>query len=408
MNLIVAQSGGPTSVINSSLAGVIDSGIDNDFEKIFVSMNGIEGIINENIRLVDAEVFTKDNMTKKLKARPASILGSCRFKLDDNLDSPVYEKIFAVLKKYDIGLFVYIGGNDSMDTVKKLNAYIDHKKIEGINVIGCPKTIDNDLEGMDHSPGFGSAAKYIASTLRSLRCDVDIYDLESVTFVEIMGRHAGWLAASSLIANYDYPKDLVNLLYIPEDEMSIDELLDDIKKGLKTEKNLLVAIAEGFRDTGGILSEEVFTNTKDGFNHPIVSGVGQRLADLVRDRLDIKSRAVELNIVQRSNTLISEVDSKEAYNLGYKAVEIGTDRTNLVPVLRRKEGKDYKVYYTEVAPDEIANREMKIPQEWLVDKKTLQEKILSYALPLIEGEVDQTYENGMPVFVKIEDFTREI
>lgn len=408
MNLIVAQSGGPTSVINSSLAGVIDSGIDNDFEKIFVSMNGIEGIINENIRLVDAEVFTKDNMTKKLKARPASILGSCRFKLDDNLDSPVYEKIFAVLKKYDIGLFVYIGGNDSMDTVKKLNAYIDYKKIEGINVIGCPKTIDNDLEGMDHSPGFGSAAKYIASTLRSLRCDVDIYDLESVTFVEIMGRHAGWLAASSLVANYDYPKDLVNLLYIPEDEMSIDELLDDIKKGLKTEKNLLVAIAEGFRDTGGILSEEVFTNTKDGFNHPIVSGVGQRLADLVRDRLDIKSRAVELNIVQRSNTLISEVDSKEAYNLGYKAVEIGTDRTNLVPVLRRKEGEDYEVYYTEVAPDEIANREMKIPQEWLVDKKTLEEKIQAYALPLIEGEVDQTYEKGMPVFVKIEDFTREI
>lgn len=408
MNLIVAQSGGPTSVINSSLAGVIDSGIYNDFEKIFVSMNGIEGIINEHIRLVDAEVFTKDNMTKKLKARPASILGSCRFKLDDNLDSPVYEKIFAVLKKYDIGLFVYIGGNDSMDTVKKLNAYIDYKKIEGINVIGCPKTIDNDLEGMDHSPGFGSAAKYIASTLRSLRCDVDIYDLESVTFVEIMGRHAGWLAASSLIANYDYPKDLVNLLYIPEDEMSIDELLDDIKKGLKTEKNLLVAIAEGFRDTGGILSEEVFTNTKDGFNHPIVSGVGQRLADLVRDRLDIKSRAVELNIVQRSNTLISEVDSKEAYNLGYKAVEIGTDRTNLVPVLRRKEGKDYEVYYTEVAPDEIANREMKIPQEWLVDKKTLEEKIQAYALPLIEGEVDQTYEKGMPVFVKIEDFTREI
>lgn len=408
MNLIVAQSGGPTSVINSSLAGVIDSGIDNDFDKIFVSMNGIEGIINENIRLVDAEVFTKENMTKKLKARPASILGSCRFKLDDDLDSPVYEKIFAVLKKNDIGLFVYIGGNDSMDTVKKLNTYIDYKKIERINVIGCPKTIDNDLEGMDHSPGFGSAAKYIASTLRSLRCDVDIYDLESVTFVEIMGRHAGWLAASSLIANYDYPKDLVNLLYIPEDEMSIDELLDDIREALKKEKNLLVAIAEGFRDTGGILSEEVFTNTKDGFNHPIVSGVCQRLADLVRDRLNIKSRAVELNIVQRSNTLISEVDSREAYNLGYRAVEIGIDRTNLVPVLRRKEGETYEVYYTEVAPDEIANREMKIPQEWLVDKKTLQEKILAYALPLIEGEVDQTYENGMPVFVKIEDFTKEI
>lgn len=408
MNLIVAQSGGPTSVINSSLAGVVDSGIDNDFEKIFVSMNGIEGIINENIRLVDTEIFTKENMTKKLKARPASILGSCRFKLDSDLDSPVYEKIFDVLKKNDIGLFVYIGGNDSMDTVKKLNAYIDYKKIEGINVVGCPKTIDNDLEGMDHSPGFGSAAKYIASTLRSLRCDVDIYDLESVTFVEIMGRHAGWLAASSLIANYNYPKDLVNLLYIPEDEISIDELLDEIRKALKTEKNLLVAIAEGFRDVDGVLSEEVFANTKDGFNHPIVSGVGQRLADLVRDRLNIKSRAVELNIVQRSNTLISETDSKEAYQLGYRAVDLGTTRTNLVPVLRRKEGEGYEVYYTEVNPDEIANREMKIPQDWLVDKKTLQEKIHAYALPLIAGEVDQVYENGMPVFVKIEDFTREI
>ena len=408
MNLIVAQSGGPTSVINASLAGVIDSGIDNEFEKIFVSMNGIEGIINENIRLVDAEIFTKENMSKKLKARPASILGSCRFKLDSDLDSPVYEKIFDVLEKNDIGLFVYIGGNDSMDTVKKLNAYIAYKKIDGINVIGCPKTIDNDLEGMDHSPGFGSAAKYIASTLRSLRCDVDIYDLESVTFVEIMGRHAGWLAASSLIANYSYPKELVNLLYIPEDEMSIDELLEDIKEALKKEKNLLVAMAEGFRDTDGVLSEEVFTNTKDGFNHPVVSGVGQRLADLVRNRLNIKSRAVELNIVQRSNTLISATDSKEAYNLGYRAVEIGMTRTNLVPVLRRIDSEDYEVYYTEVSPDEIANREMKIPQEWLVDKKTLQEKILAYALPLIKGEVEQVYENGIPVFVKIEDFTREI
>lgn len=408
MNLIVAQSGGPTSVINSSLAGVIDSGIDNEFEKIFVSMNGIEGIINENIRLVDAEIFARENVSKKLKARPASILGSCRYKLDYDLDNPVYEKIFDVLKKNNIGLFVYIGGNDSMDTVKKLNSYITYKKIEGINVVGCPKTIDNDLEGMDHSPGFGSAAKYIAKTMRSLRCDVDIYDLESVTFVEIMGRHAGWLAASSLVSNYNYHKDLVNLLYIPEDEMTIDELLGDIKEALKTEKNLLVAIAEGFRDTEGVLSEEVFANTKDGFNHPIVSGVGERLANLVRDRLSIKSRAVELNIVQRSNTTISATDSKEAYQLGYRAVELGLTKTNVIPVLRRKEGDNYEVYYTEVNPDEIANKEMKIPKDWLCDKKTLEEKIQAYVLPLIAGEIEETNEDGMPVFVRIEDFTKEI
>lgn len=408
MNLIVAQSGGPTSVINSSLAGVIDSGIDNEFEKIFVSMNGIEGIINENIRLVDAEIFARENISKKLKARPASILGSCRYKLDYDLDNPVYKKIFDVLKKNNIGLFVYIGGNDSMDTVKKLNSYITYKKIEGINVVGCPKTIDNDLEGMDHSPGFGSAAKYIAKTIRSLRCDVDIYDLESVTFVEIMGRHAGWLAASSLVANYNYHKDLVNLLYIPEDETTIDELLGDIKEALRTEKNLLVAIAEGFRDTDGVLSEEVFANTKDGFNHPIVSGVGERLANLVRDRLSIKSRAVELNIVQRSNTTISATDSKEAYQLGYRAVELGLTKTNVIPVLRRKEGDNYEVYYTEVNPDEIANKEMKIPKDWLCDKKTLEEKIQAYVLPLIAGEIEETNEDGMPVFVRIEDFTKEI
>lgn len=408
MNLIVAQSGGPTSVINSSLAGVIDSGIDNEFEKIFVSMNGIEGIINENIRLVDAEIFARENISKKLKARPASILGSCRYKLDYDLDNPVYEKIFDVLKKNNIGVFVYIGGNDSMDTVKKLNSYIAYKKIEGINVVGCPKTIDNDLEGMDHSPGFGSAAKYIAKTMRSLRCDVDIYDLVSVTFVEIMGRHAGWLAASSLVSNYNYHKDLVNLLYIPEDETTIDELLGDIKEALRTEKNLLVAIAEGFRDTEGVLSEEVFANTKDGFNHPIVSGVGERLANLVRDRLSIKSRAVELNIVQRSNTTISATDSKEAYQLGYRAVELGLIKTNVIPVLRRKEGDNYEVYYTEVNPDEIANKEMKIPKDWLCDKKTLEEKIQTYVLPLIAGEIEETNEDGMPVFVRIEDFTKEI
>lgn len=408
MNLIVAQSGGPTSVINSSLAGVIDSGIDNDFDKIFVSMNGIEGIINDNIHLVDSEIFAKDNMAKALKARPASILGSCRYKLDNDLDSPVYEKIFENLAKNEISLFVYIGGNDSMDTVTKLNRYIDHKNIEGINVIGCPKTIDNDLEGMDHSPGFGSSAKYINAILRSLRCDVDIYDLESVTFVEIMGRHAGWLAASSLLANYNYKKDLVNLIYVPENEASIDQILTDIKNELKNEKNLLVAIAEGFRDVDGVLSEEVFTNTKDGFNHPVVSGVGQRLADLVRERLDIKSRAVELNIAQRSNIIISETDSREAYNLGYRAVELGIENTNLVPVLRRKDSEEYEVYYTEVRPDEIANKEMKIPQEWLKDMKTLEENMYKYALPLIKGEVEQVYENGMPVFVDICDFTREV
>ena len=406
MNLIIAQSGGPTSVINSSLAGAIEAAIDNDFNHIYLSNNGIEGILKEHIDEVDQEIFAKDNCGKKLMARPSSILGSCRYKLSDDLDHPDYSKIFEVLKKNAIDLFIYIGGNDSMDTVSKLNKYMADKKIEDIHVIGCPKTIDNDLMGMDHSPGYGSAAKYIASTIRTIRTDVDIYDLESVTFVEIMGRHAGWLAASSLVANHKAKKDQVNLLYIPEDEKYLDDIFDDIKEALKTENNLIVALAEGFRDLEDKLSEEVFSNSKDGFNHPVVAGVGERLATMVRERLEIKSRAIELNTVQRTNTLISKTDADEAYNLGYRATELGIDHTNLVPVLRRENKDSYQVTYTEVKPSEIANREMMIPVDWLGDKKILEEKMINYCLPLIQGEIGQTYQEGMPVFIEKEDFIK--
>lgn len=406
MNVIIAQSGGPTSVINSSLAGAIEAGIDNDFNHIYLSSNGIEGILKEHIDEVDQEAFAKNNCGKKLMARPSSILGSCRYKLSDDLDHPDYAKIFEVLKKNSIDLFIYIGGNDSMDTVSKLNKYMAEKKIQDIHVIGCPKTIDNDLMGMDHSPGYGSASKYIASTIRTIRTDVDIYDLESVTFVEIMGRHAGWLAASSLVANHKAKKDQVNLLYIPEDEKYLDDIFDDIKKALRTENNLIVALAEGFRDLEDKLSEEVFSNSKDGFNHPVVAGVGERLATMVREKLGVKSRAIELNTVQRTNTTISKTDAEEAYKLGYRALELGINHTNLVPVLRRENKDTYEVTYTEVKPSEIANREMMIPVDWLGDKKILEEKMIAYCLPLIQGEVDQTYQKGMPVFIEKDNFIK--
>lgn len=374
MNCIVAQSGGPTSVINSSLAGVIQAGIDNDFDKIYLSLNGIEGILHRNIREVDKDKFEKNKAKDRLMARPSSILGSCRFKLPKDIDDEIYRKIFAFLKEKEINVFVYIGGNDSMDTVKKLNEYIQKYKIEDINVVGCPKTIDNDLNGMDHSPGFGSAAKYIAHTLRNIRNDVDIYDLESVTIVEIMGRHAGWLAASSLLANHKMDKDLVNLVYVPEINKSIEEIVADIKEEMKKEKNLIIAMAEGFRDRDSYLDKQMFTNSDDGFNHPIISGVAQRLADYLREKLGVKARAVELNIVQRTASTISKTDTEEAFKLGYKALSLGINQTNLIPVLRRKESQVYEIFYTEVEPDLIANKEMKIPETWLADKKTFQEK----------------------------------
>lgn len=406
MNLIVAQSGGPTSVINSSLAGVIAAGIDNDFDNIYLSLHGIEGIINDEIKEVDKKKYKEDSIKEKLMARPSSILGSCRFKLPESFDDEIFDKIFKTLKSYEISTFVYIGGNDSMDTVMKLNEYMKSHNINDINIIGCPKTIDNDLMGMDHSPGFGSAAKYIASTLRTLRTDVDIYDLKSVTFVEIMGRHAGWLAASALSANYGMDKEVVNLVYLPEDQKSLGQVFEEIKEALKYENNLIVALAEGFRDKDNKLDEENFSNQNDAFGHKIVSGVASRLADLVRNKLEIKSRAVELSIVQRTSNLISKTDANEAYKLGYKAAKLGIDNTNLVPVLKRKDVDGYEVYYESVSPEKIANKEMKIPKDWLFDKKTLEEKITAYTLPLIEGSVEQNYENGMPVFVKLNDFIK--
>lgn len=406
MNCIIAQSGGPTSVINSSLAGVIQGALDNNFDNIYLSLHGIEGIIKEDIMEVDKKKFVRERVKEKLMARPSSILGSCRFKLPEDLNDDIYKKIFKFLLEKEINVFVYIGGNDSMDTVKKLNAYILSNNIEGINVIGCPKTIDNDLNGMDHSPGFGSAAKYICQSLRTIRADVDIYDLKSVTIVEIMGRHAGWLAASSLLADYGYSKELVNLVYVPEESKSLKEIEEEVKEKLKTEKNLIIAMAEGFRDTDSYLDKPMFSNSDDGFNHPIVSGVAQRLADYLRDKLGVKSRAVELNIVQRTSNHISKTDADEAFKLGYLALKLGLDKTNLIPVLRRKEGKSYEVFYTEVEPDLIANKEMKIPEAWLKDRKILREKITAYALPLIQGEVEQRYENGMPVFVELSDFAK--
>lgn len=404
MNLIVAQSGGPTSVINASLAGVIDGAIENKFDKVYLSIHGIEGIINGEILKVNKKKFTKDKIGEKLKARPSSILGSCRFKLPSSFEDEVFAEIFQRLREYEITTFIYIGGNDSMDTVMKLNQYMEEKSIKGINIIGCPKTIDNDLMEMDHSPGFGSAAKYIAKTMRCLRNDVDIYDLKSVTFVEIMGRHAGWLAASSLVANYKMDKDVVNLVYLPEEEKSIDQILDEIKTALEKENNLIVAVAEGFRDKDSYLDEDKFENKSDSFGHKIVAGVANRLADLVRERLEIKSRHIELSIVQRTALEISKTDANEAYTLGYKALEIGINKTNLIPIIKRANSPKYCPIYQEVSPEKIANEEKKIPKEWLKDKASLNKKMITYTLPLIQGEVKQEFKDGMPVFVNLKDF----
>ncbi|EGC83532.1 diphosphate--fructose-6-phosphate 1-phosphotransferase [Anaerococcus hydrogenalis] len=406
MNCLVGQSGGPTAVINSSLAGVIQAGIDLNYDGIFLSLNGIEGIINKNIKKVDKDLFEKNFGKDRLKKRPSSILGSCRYKLPEDLDDEVYGKIFENFKTYKIDTFVYIGGNDSMDTVMKLNAYIEKNKIDWINVVGCPKTIDNDLCEMDHSPGFGSAAKFVNSVLRQVRLDCDIYPIKSITFVEIMGRNAGWLTATSYLSNYKRDKDVVNLLYLPEDEKSLDQIKEEIKEKLKEDNNLVVAVSEGFMDKDSLLENEKQKSFDKGFNHPIIAGIGQKISDYIHKELEIKTRCVELNIVQRTSFLISKTDSDEAFELGYLALKEGKVKTNIVPFLKREENNPYKVSYSTTNPANIANKEKKIPKEWLANRKVLEEKMIEYALPLVQGQIDQEYSDGIFDYIKLEDFAK--
>lgn len=406
MNCLIGQSGGPTAVINSSLAGAIQAGIDFDFDNIFVSLNGIEGLLHNDIKFVDKDLFKNNNAKEMLKKRPSSILGSCRFKLDDDYSSDQYKQIFDILKKYEISTFVYIGGNDSMDTVMKLNKYIEKNEINWINVVGCPKTIDNDLCEMDHSPGFSSAAKFVNSALRQIRLDCDIYPIKSITFVEIMGRNAGWLTATSYLSNYKSDKDIVNLVYLPEDEKSLDDISMEIKEKFEEDNNLVIAVSEGFMDKEGKLLTEKQKSFDKGFNHPIIAGIGQKISDYIHNELEIKTRSVELNIVQRTSFLISKTDSDEAYQLGYLAIKYGREKTNIVPILKRENANDYKVKYSTTKPLNIANKEKKIPQQWLDSREILKEKIIDYALPLIKGEVEQEFNDGIFDYIKLEDFTK--
>src|SRR5574344_150260 len=406
MNCLIGQSGGPSSVINASLAGVIQASIDNNFDKIYVLRHGIEGLLSDNIVEIDKEKYKSNLTNERLKSRPSSILGSCRYKLPNDLDSPIYEDIFNKLKKLGITSFIYIGGNDSMDTVKKLNEYIEYKNIDFVNINGCPKTIDNDLMLMDHSPGFGSAAKYIANTIIDIRTDVDIYDINTVTFVEIIGRNAGWLAASTLITNLHQDRDIVNLLYLSEKPVSRGQIIKDIKLALKHEKNLIVVVSEGFMDSENFFKDEVIRSYDIGFNHPIISGISRKLSDFVYKELDIKTKAVELSITQRTNYMISKTDSDEAFELGYKALSLSLNNTNLVPILIRTNDNPYEVEYSHAYSYGIANKEKLIPKEWLLNENIFKEKIYNYIFPLIQGEINPIIKNGLHSYIKLNEFIK--
>lgn len=401
-NCMVAQSGGPTVAINASLAGVIDGVMrSGKYATCYGSINGILGILNENYLNLTEMIDDKEKL-ERLKVTPAMYLGSCRHKLpnykDD--DSP-YVFIFNQFAKLNIKAFFYIGGNDSMDTVLKLSDYAA-KINSDIRIIGIPKTIDNDLCVIDHTPGFGSAAKYIASTMLEVAHDTFIYAVKSVTIVEIMGRDAGWLTASSALARNEY-NTAPHLIYLPEVAFDKEQFLNDIREKLKTLNNVIVAVSEGIRDENG----DYITASKavaDQFGHQQLSGAGKALEFLVKENIGVKVRSVEVNVLQRCAAhMASATDLNESFTLGNKAVSLaGEGITASMVTLERVSNTPYEVRYDHAPIAGIANEAKSIPREWINETgNDITPALYEYLKPLIQGEVSISYKNGIPVYMPV-------
>lgn len=401
-NCMVAQSGGPTAAINSSLAGVIAKVMESkEYDTIYGSVNGILGILNENY-LNLSEVIATPETLQCLKNSPAMYLGSCRHKLPSYVeDDTPYLQIFEQFEKKKIGAFFYIGGNDSMDTVLKLSEYA--KKVNSdVRIIGVPKTIDNDLCCTDHTPGFGSAAKYIATTMLEIAHDTFIYPVKSVTIVEIMGRDAGWLTAASALARNSY-NTAPHLIYLPEVAFDADKFISDLQDLLKEKNNIIIAVSEGIRDKNGeYIAASVASN--DTFGHQQLSGVGKALEYLVKDRINVKVRSVEINVLQRCAAhLASATDIEEAFLQGKKAVELAESGiTASMVCLKRTSNNPYTVSYEYAKIAEIANLAKSVPVEWInKEGNDITPELLEYLYPLIQGEVLHRFENGVPTYMSV-------
>ena len=399
-NMIIGQSGGPTAVINASLAGAIEYAFKNDkIDKVYGMIHGIQGLLDDNIIDLGEHFGNKPSRLNRLSMTPAMFLGSCRFKLSDTNEE--YEKIIAQLDKYNVGYFFYIGGNDSMDTVDKLSKYIASKKID-IKVVGIPKTIDNDLMGIDHSPGFASAAKYIALAVRNVAYDTAIYSIKSVHIIEAMGRNAGWLAASSVLCR-DSKNIAPHLIYLPEIPFSVNKFVDDVKEKLKQYNSVIVVVSEGIKDeNGNYISAKA--NKLDKFGHVMLSGTGNYLKEVVEEQIGCKVRALEPSVLQRSaGHTASLTDITEAQNLGMVAVKAAVDgESGVFSTLRRVSNKPYAIeYYTERV-SVAANSEKTVPLEWITkDGNDVTDDMIEYIKPLVLGVPQIPYRNGLPDYVNV-------
>ena len=400
INVAVGQSGGPTTVINASLYGVLKEALGHPEKigKVYGMINGIEGFIEGKVIDLTDEMSEEDR--ELLKSTPAAYLGSCRYKLPEMMDDAVYREIFERFKELNIEYFIYIGGNDSMDTVHKLSMYAKSTN-SPVRVIGVPKTIDNDLTLTDHSPGYGSAAKYVAVTVRDIVMDANVYNTKSVTIIELMGRHAGWITAASVLAR-KYPGDNPVLIYLPEVAFDQEDFLRRIQKELKGKNNLVVCVSEGIKDVNGVFICE-YTNEAgtDIFGHKMLTGCGKYLENLVREKLGVKVRSVELNVNQRCKEVLASLtdinEAVEAGIYGIKACLAG--ETGKMIAFIREEKEDYAVRCECVDCAQVCNQEKVVPKEWISEDGTdVKQEFVEYVLPLIQGESELVMENGLPKY----------
>lgn len=399
VNILVGQSGGPTTVINSSLYGVIKEAISSEgINRIYGMINGIEGFIDDKV--IDIEKSMTEEEIELLMHTPAAYLGSCRYKLPMDMDDGVYKMIFRKFSELGIGYFVYIGGNDSMDTVDKLSRYAK-KTSSNVKVIGIPKTIDNDLECTDHSPGFGSAAKYVATTVRDIVLDANVYNTHSVTIVELMGRHAGWITASSVLAR-KFEGDNPVLIYLPEAPFDVDDFVRKVKKNLENNNNVIVCVSEGIKDKdGNFICEYNAKQGVDTFGHKMLTGCGKYLENVIKDELNVKVRSVELNVNQRCKAILaSATDINEAIECGRYGVKMALKgETGKMITMNRKAQDEYEIEYGVAECSNVCNKEKLVPDAWISEDKTdVTKEFIDYVTPLIQGENETPMENGLPKY----------
>ena len=403
-NAIVGQSGGPTSVINSSLAGVIQACASRNAEHVYGMLHGVQGLLEEKyVDLLD--IFTDDMKIELLKRTPSSYLGSCRYKLPELSDpagQEIYEKLFDILNKLSIGYFFYIGGNDSMDTIGKLAEY--GKKIgSDIRFMGVPKTIDNDLMVTDHTPGYGSAAKYIGVVMKEIIRDATVYGTNYVTIVEIMGRNAGWLTAAAALAKGPDCEG-VDMICLPEIPFNVDRFIEKVRAMQAKKPSIVIAVSEGVKLEDGRyvceLADDV--HAVDAFGHKALTGTARFLANTIAKSLDTKTRSIELSTLQRcAGHVTSRTDITEAYQVGGAAAKAAFDgHTGEMVALIRTSDKPYQCT-TELHPiSDVANLEKKVPLDWINEAHTeMTEEFINYAMPLIQAELTPIYVDGLPYHI---------